>query len=80
MNAPGHNPATVRTMIALSRAHADRGNPEIARRVWRRAETLACRCGGLSGMCPLWGGYSSIVLADGLVAISPLPVIERRAA
>jgi hypothetical protein len=65
----------VRLMVNLARHYAERGNDEIARRCWKHAEWMAGRCGGISGTLPLTsGGYAAIVLEDGYIAFSPLPV------
>jgi hypothetical protein len=64
----------VRRAIRLSRASAERGRTEGARHAWLLASRLAYRCGGISGATMEKGGYGGIVLTDGLVAWSPVPV------
>ncbi len=70
----------VRRAILLSRSSADAGRPIGARRAWLLASYLAGRCGGISGTLPAGGGYGAIVLADGLVAYSPVPLVGAEAA
>jgi hypothetical protein len=77
-------PATARTVvrraIRLSRNSADAGRPIAARRAWLLASRIAYRCGGISGATWAGRGYGGIVLQDGLVAFSPVPLVDRRAA
>ena len=70
----------VRAAIRLSSRYAAAGNDRMARRAWNLASRLAYRCGGLSGATWAGGGYGGIVLADGLIAVSPVPLIEAREA
>lgn len=70
-------PALVRRAITLSRRYAECGNHRAARKVWLTATRLAGRCGGISGGSWAGDGYGAIVLDDGLVAVSPVPLVER---
>jgi hypothetical protein len=70
--------ALVRRAIRLARAAADAGHAPAARQAWLLAGRFAYRCGGISGTITT-DGYNFIVLKDGLVAASPVPVVERRA-
>jgi hypothetical protein len=69
-------PRLVRRAIVVSRAAARRGNAAAARRAWSIAARFAMRCGGISGSAPAGGGYAGIVLQDGLVAVSPVPMLR----
>jgi hypothetical protein len=69
---------SVRRAITLSRRAAERGYPDVARAAWILGERIALRCGGLSGSIRTLTGESCIVVEDGLVAWSPLPVVDGR--
>lgn len=74
------NPADlVRRAISLSRRCAENGRPDAARRAWNVAAWYATRCGAISGSSWVGDGYAAIVV-DGRVSVSPVPLIERRAA
>ena len=67
----------VRRAIRLSRRYHEAGNIVACKRCWNLASRVAYHCGGISGCSWAGGGYSGIVLEDGLIAISPVPMYSK---